>query len=351
MLRRIIVTLVILFILAIGAAYALNLYYTGLLEPVDPAAQNNEVLVEIPAGANTEIIALLLYDAGLIQNELAFRLFVRQNNLGQGFKAGTYNLNPAMSLSQIAAKIESGDVYSETVWFTIPEGFSLKDIAARLEENGLADPERFLSLARTPSEAILTGFPFLQEINSQEIDYLLEGYLFPDTYEVYPDVSEEEIIILMLNRLNKVFTEEHQERIVQLNSSLHQILTIAAMVEREGRVDHERALIAGVIYNRLQIGMRLQIDATIQYALGETKEFLTFKDLEIESPYNTYQNDGLPPGPIASPGEASIMAALYPETSDYLYYNYKYDQSGEHYFSHTFEEHLENVAKAEANIE
>lgn len=351
MLRRIIVTLVILFILAIGTIYALNVYYAGLLEPVDPAAQDNEVFVEIPSGANTEIIAVLLYDAGLIQNEMAFRLYVRQNNLGQGFKAGTYSLNPAMSLSQIAAKIESGDVYSETVWFTIPEGFSLKDIAARLEENGFADAEKFLSLARTPPEAILNGFPFLQEINNQEIDYLLEGYLFPDTYEVYPDVSEEEIIIMMLNRLNRVFTAEHQERIVQLNSSLHEILTIAAMVEREGRVDHERALIAGVIYNRLEIGMRLQIDATIQYALGETKEFLTFKDLEIESPYNTYQNDGLPPGPIAAPGEASIMAALYPEASDYLYYNYKYDQSGEHYFSLTFEEHLENVARAEANIE
>ncbi|MDZ4132787.1 MAG: endolytic transglycosylase MltG, partial [Dethiobacteria bacterium] len=339
MLRRIIVTLVILFILTIGAAYALNVYYTGLLEPVDPAARDSEVLVEIPAGANTEIIAVILFDAGLIQNELAFRLFVRQNNLGQGFKAGTYSLNPAMSVSQIAAKIESGDVYSETVWFTIPEGFSLKDIAARLEENGLGNAEKFLSLARKPSEAILTGFPFLQEINNQSVDYLLEGYLFPDTYEVYPNVSEEEIIVMMLNRLNRVFTAEHKERIVQLNSSLHQILTIAAMVEREGRVDHERALIAGVIYNRLRIGMRLQIDATIQYALGETKEFLTFKDLEIESAYNTYQNDGLPPGPIASPGEASIIAALYPEASDYLYYNYKYDQSGEHYFSHTFAEH------------
>jgi UPF0755 protein len=351
MLRRIIVTLVILFILAVGAAYALNLYYSGLLEPVDPAAQNSEMLVEIPAGANTEIIAVLLFDAGLIQNELAFRLFVRQNNLGQGFKAGTYNLNPAMSLSQIAAKIESGDVYSETVWFTIPEGFSLKDIAARLEENGLADAEKFLSLARKPTEEILTGFPFLQEINNQSIDYLLEGYLFPDTYEVYADVSEEEIIIVMLRRMDHVFGEEEIARVAALGRTMHEILTMASIVEREGRVDHERARIAGVFYNRLQIGQRLESCATIQYILGETKEFLTFQDLELPSPYNTYQNESLPPGPIAAPGESSIMAALYPEETEYYFFNYKYDGSGEHYFSLTLQEHNENVVRAEANIQ
>jgi UPF0755 protein len=154
----------------------------------------------------------------------------------------------------------------------------------------------------------------------------------------------------MLSRLEQIVTAEDLRRIDQLNSSLHEILTIAAMVEREGRVDHERPLIAGIIYNRLEIGMLLQIDATIQYALGETKEFLTFKDLEIESPYNTYLFGGLPPGPIAAPGAASINAALYPEASDYLFYNYKYDGSGEHFFSHNLQEHLENVAKAEANL-
>jgi UPF0755 protein len=350
MFKRLLVVFLVLIILALAAFVTLSNFYNAQLQPVDPGASEDFRLVEIPAGANAAIIGEILYREGLIRNQEVFQFFVRRHALGHRFIAGTYKLSPSLSLEQIVNKINDGDVYSETIWFTIPEGFTVKEIAARLEENDLVEQNSFLEFAGRPPERILENFSFLKEFNNSQIEYVLEGYLFPDTYEVYPGVGEEELAAMMLRRLDQVVTPEVEQRISELNTSLHEILTIAAMVEREGRVDHERPLIAGVIYNRLEIGMRLQIDATIQYALGETKEFLTFRDLEIESPYNTYLHDGLPPGPIAAPGEASIMAALYPEASDYFYYNYKYDGSGEHYFSRTLQEHIENVARAEANL-
>lgn len=322
-----------------------------MLEPVEPAAVEDYKVVEIPSGATAEAIAGILEQENLIHSQLAFRIFVRQHNLGQSFLAGKYSLSPSMSLSEIVSMIQSGDVYTKTVWFSIPEGYTVEQIAFRLENEGLAASEKILSLARNPSEDILEEFPFLKEIDDPDIDYLLEGYLFPDTYEIYADAGEEEIIKVMLRRLDKTINEDIELRLAELDRSLHEILTIASLVEREAAVDHERSRIAGVIYNRLAIGQLLQIDATIQYILGETKEFLTYADLEIPSPYNTYQNAGLPPGPIAAPGELSIGAALYPEETDYYYYNYKYDGTGEHYFSHTLEEHLQNVRRAEKNIQ
>ncbi len=343
--------MVILVFLLIVAAAGTYYYYLQLLDPVAPEAADQTTTVDIPPGANTEIIAAILYDEGLIQNELAFRFFVRQYNLAQGFIAGRYELNPAMSLGQIVRKIQSGDVYVETVWFTIPEGYTIEQIAGRLEQQGLINGNQLLEAAENPKPEWKEKYPFLQEIDHPGIKYKLEGYLFPDTYEISADTGLNEIIDMMLRRTDQIINQEYRQRMEEKGLSLHEILTIASLVEREARVDHERSLIAGVIYNRLEIDQLLQIDATIQYILEETKEFLTYDDLEVDSPYNTYQHAGLPPGPIAAPGEASIKAALYPEDSDYFFYNYKYDESGEHYFSHTYEEHLENVRKAEENLD
>jgi UPF0755 protein len=343
--------LVILLVLAGAAAFFLNAAYTDLVEPVNPAAVDTYSLVEIPQGTNTEGIAQILYNEGLIQNQLVFRFYVRRYDLGQGFIAGRYRFSPSMSLEQIVLKIQAGDVYTETSWFTIPEGLSIEEIAERLKQSGLVNQERFLDLARQPSPDLIDAYPFLAEVNDSRITYVMEGYLFPDTYEVYTDAGEEAIMKVMLNRLVQIVNEEEQARIKALGMTMHEVLTLASIVEREARVDHERPLIAGVFYNRLRIGQRLESCATIQYILGETKEFLTFADLELPSPYNTYQNAGLPPGPIAASGEASIMAVLYPEESDYYFFNYKYDSSGEHYFSKTLEEHNRNVARAEANLD
>ncbi len=350
MLKRIVVALAVLLFILGGAAGALYYYYTGLLEPVEPAAEDEYIIVDIPSGANTETIASILEHENLIQNQFAFRYYARSRDIGHSFAAGTYRLSPSMHASRIAEIITAGDVYAETTWFTIPEGYTVKQAAEKLEAEGLVDSSIFLELAANPSETILENYPYLQDINDPQIDYLLEGYLFPDTYEIYTTADEEEIIKLMLNRMDGALNSAAAERAGELGHTLHEILTLASLVEREAAVDHERDRIAGVIHNRLAVGQRLQIDATIQYILGETKEFLTYADLEIPSPYNTYQNAGLPPGPIAAPGRASIEAALYPEDHDYFYYNYKYDGTGEHYFSYTYEEHLRNVRKAEENL-
>ncbi len=351
MAKRFFTAVALLTVIILVAAAAISYLYNDMLKPVNPAAVEQYVFVEIPSGANTEDIAGILEHENLIHNQLIFRIFVRRYNLGQGFIAGKYSLSPAMSLSEIVYIIHSGDVYTETAWFTIPEGYTVEQIATRLDNEGLADNERILDLARNPSEDILEIIPFLMEVDDTDIDYLLEGYLFPDTYEIYSGSGEEDIVKMMLRRLDRIINESSQIRAAELGFSLHEILTIASLVEREAVVDHERSRIAGVIYNRLAIGQMLQIDATIQYILGETKEFLTYGDLEIPSPYNTYQNTGLPPGPIAAPGELSIEAALYPEDTDYFFYNFKYDGTGEHYFSHTYEEHLQNVRLAEENIQ
>lgn len=351
MFKRLVISLALLLVLVIAAAAAFNYIYQSMLEPVGPAAADEYKVVEVPSGATTENIAGILKNEDLIQNELAFRYYVRSQDLGSGFQAGTYQFSPAMSVQQIAEKITAGDVFTETKWFTIPEGYTIERMAERLEEERLVDINIFLELAASPPDYILANFPYLQGIDDPDIDYLLEGYLYPDTYQIDLDAGEEEIIKLMLNTLDEIITEERKQRAEELGLSIHEILTIASLVEREAAVDHERDVIAGVIYNRLAIGQLLQIDATIQYILGETKEFLTYADLEVPSPYNTYQHAGLPPGPIAAPGKPSVDAALFPEDNDYYYYNYKYDDTGEHYFSHTLEEHLNNVRRAEENLQ
>ena len=257
-----------------------------------------------------------------------------------------------MNLAEIVGIIQSGEIYRETIWFTIPEGFKVEEIAAKLAEEELADEEKFLYLASNPSERILSTFPYLLEYDSSDVEYLLEGYLFPDTYEITVESDEEEIILLMLGRLDQVISlPDLAGALQEAEYSLHEILTLASIVEREGQVDHERDLIAGVFYNRLRIGQLLESCATVQYVLGETKEFLTTADTRTPSPYNTYINAGLPPGPIASPGEASIRAALFPEESDFFYFNSKYDGTGEHFFSRTLQEHNANVNKAEQNLD
>ncbi len=349
MFRFIAALLAALVLVAVVAVFGLSNYYNNMVEPVDPQATEDFVLVNIPHGANTEVIASILYDHGLIHNETVFRFYVRRQNSNQGFVAGQYYLSPSMDLEQIVEITRSGAVYAETVWFTIPEGFTIEQIANRLEEKGLVDHQQILSLAREPSAAIMNDFPFLQEIDDPDIEYLLEGYLFPDTYEVYFDAGAEGIIRIMLRQTERIMARINGQNGSEQEYTLHEILTVASIVEREARVDHERKRVAGVFYNRLDRGQKLESCATIQYILDETKERLTNEDLKIPSPYNTYQNPGLPPGPIASPGEKSMAAAFYPEDHDYYYFNYKNDGSGEHYFSKTFEEHNRNIRRARDN--
>lgn len=309
-----------------------------LLLPVDASAAEELIEIHIPYNSSTGQIGEILEGEGIIRSSLFFRLYARYKGYDQKLQAGRYLLSPAMSLEEILTALQKGVVYKEGLRFTIPEGFTVEQIAARLAKDGLVDEEAFLEICREyPGRS---SFAFLLEV-PEGVKYPLEGYLFPDTYEIRQEVTPEEIIGIMLRRFDEVFSESFRQRAAELGFSVHEIVTIASLVEKEARISHERPLISAVFHNRLKSKNMpyLQSCATVQYVLGETRPVLTYEDLEVDSPYNTYLHPHLPPGPIASPGREAMLAALYPAEVDYLYFVSKEDGSGGHYFSTTLEEH------------
>ncbi len=333
---KILIGFLLVLIILVGAGFA---YYKTSLDPV---AKNNteKVDIELAAGTSTDGIANILYDNNLIKDKLIFKVRVKLLDQQGKLKAGNYELSQSMSLDQIIESLAQGGKSGDTVKFTIPEGYEIYLIGEKLEKEGLVKKDRFMDLS-SDKKNFEEDFDFLKDLDEGQN---LEGFLFPSTYEVFKDAKEEDIIRKMLEEFQLVYKDLIKDKAEDLDLSLNEIITMASLVEREARSDQERGLIAGVYYNRIEIGMKLQCDATVQYALGERKERLLYKDLEIDSPYNTYLHYGLPIGPISSVGIPSIEAALEPEDSDYLYYVAKPDLSG-HVFSKTLDEH--NKAKEE----
>jgi len=346
--------LLLLVVVAIGAAAGVGYY---AMEQLKPAAASQEVVFTIPEGTSSAEIANILEEQGLIKNALIFSLYLKYKNIGTGFQAGTYAMTPGTDIQEIIARLNAGDtVAEETIRVTIPEGFTVRQAVAALVEAGFSE-ESLLEVANDPGvfAAVSSGDGPMragQIPKSESYRFPLEGYLFPETYEFPKDVTSFEAlrrIAAELDRKLATLPEGWEAQLEKNGVTFHEMMTIASLVEREVVADPERALVAGVIYNRLAADMPLQIDATVQYLFDEQKERLLEKDLRIESPYNTYLNAGLPPGPIASPGLASIEAALYPEPSDFLFYVTKKDGTGEHYFGKTYQEHLENIKKSNKN--
>ncbi len=314
----------------------LMLGYNNLIKPPAATPDKGDIFIEIPPNKTTAEIGKLLQEEGVIKSARAFRLYTRVKGLDGDLKAGEYYFAPGLYLDEVLEKMVSGEHILCS--FTIPEGYTIAQIADYLVEKGFA-----------------TADDFYREASSGVFDYKfteglpgggnrLEGYLFPDTYTVRRDTDVVEIINIMLQRFDEKLAEmDYMARLESKGLSLHEAVTIASMVEREARVESERPLIAGVIFNRLNKGMPLQIDATVLYALGDHKPVVYYSDLEIDSPYNTYLYGGLPPGPIASPGEACLEAVVEPTKTDYLYYCAKPD--GSHAFAYTLAEHEANVRK------
>jgi UPF0755 protein len=223
-----------------------------------------------------------------------------------------------------------------TTRFTIPEGYDIARTIDVLESKGLINRETFLK------EIAEGQFDYWFLEDAPEGENRLEGYLYPETYEIFTNATEYDIINKMLSQFGKLFTEEDYQRAQELGMTINQVITLASIIEREAVVSVDRPIISGVFYNRLKIGMPLQSCATVQYILGEQKPVLSTADTQIESPYNTYIISGLPPAPICSPGIESINAALWPTETDYLYFLAKGD--GSHVFSITYQEHLRNKA-------
>ncbi len=303
-------------------------------QPCDRSASASQVLVEIPQGSSVSDIAEILRNERLVRGRGAFVVAALLSGTYGKFQAGWYELSQASSPVEIAHKIARGEVAQIKV--TIPEGANLRQIACTLEEAKVCGADEFIAAA-VPATVTnrVTTFTIPAET--------LEGYLFPDTYFFALGSPAERVVAAMVDRLEDVFLDFVSVGPPAMLGSLDAVVTLASLVEGEAKWDDERALIAGVLANRLKTGMRLQCDATVQYALGEHKPRLTYEDLKVESPYNTYLRPGLPPGPICSPGLASLKAALHPEPTDYLYYVAKPD--GHHIFSRTYEEHKAAIAK------
>ncbi|MEW6182531.1 MAG: endolytic transglycosylase MltG [Bacillota bacterium] len=288
---------------------------------------------DIPKGAPTSWVAEKLYRQGIIRNPVVFRCYARCYHLDKKIKSGTYRLSSDLTVSGVLVLLTKGGQLAKR--FTIPEGFTLAEIARRLDEQGIVEKNDFLGEAA----AGRFNYRFLNE--SPAGPACLEGYLFPDTYQVLPDTPAHAVIELMLRRFAEVAGEiDLPAEAGKQGLTLNEAVTLASLVEREAKLGEERALIAGVLYNRLRRGIPLQVDATVEYALGEHRERILYSDLEVDSPYNTYRITGLPPGPIAAPGRASLLAAVEPEKTDYLYYVAKPD--GSHAFARTLGEHNAN---------
>ncbi len=300
------------------------------LAPVNPAGSGAKftVQVTIPSGASSEQIADLLRDKGLARSSQAVIVALMLSGQRHDLKAGVYALSPAMPVEHIIEIIAEGK--TDTVEVVVPEGFTMEQIADRLESKDLTDRFSFVQVAATEGESFDFADGFAPPRN-------LEGYLFPLTYNVVKGVAPQKIVQQMLNAFDRYIVRRHP--------AVHdwsQIVTVASLVEREAKVDSDRPLIASVYYNRLARGMPLQCDATVQYALPKHKARLLYSDLRIDSPYNTYLHRGLPPGPICNPGLLSIEAAIEPAQTDYLFY--VAGPGGVHIFSRTLAEQDRNIA-------
>jgi len=317
-------------------------FYLGFRqgEIESPASDDSTlILFTITPGETAATIGTRLERAGLIRDAGLFRLLVRYRGVDAQLEAGDYQLRPNMSLEEIVDLLRSGR--PSELMITIPEGWRVEEIAEMLEERELVKAEEFLRVVREGE----FDYDFLSD---RPEGVSLEGYLFPDTYGIPPDFEAPQIIEMMLANFGRRFTPEMRQEATRRGMSIHEVLTVASLVEREARIPEERPIIASVYLNRLEAGWLLESDATAQYALGYQegtgqwwKSPISLEEMtHIHSPYNTYLYPGLPPGPICNPGLASIQAVINPAQTNYMYFYHKGD--GSHAFAESYEEHLEN---------
>ena len=323
-------------ILFIIGSFGVYQYYQASLRPTDPG---EAVVVEIPKGSSSKKIATLLEQHEIIKNSQTFVIYLQQNGKSNQLQAGKYQFQPGQPVDDVIKKLTNGEIFVDSIEVTIPEGWTITQIAAFLDEKELVNKEKFITEANTGS----FSYPFVKSIPTS-LPYRLEGYLFPKTYQIRKGASEHEIIDRMLAQFHEEYHSAWTEQLKARNMSIHDMVTLASIIEREVAVAKERPIVAGVYYNRMSQDILLQADATVQYALGKQKERLTYKDLELDHAYNTYKHKGLPPGPIAAPGKSALEAVVKPEQHDYLFYVTKKNGTGEHFFSKTYNEHLRNIA-------
>jgi len=300
-----------------------------------PSESNEAKTVVVERGMRFGKIAETLYDQGVIGNIPLFRTYVLLKGNASKIRAGEYVFQPRVTPSEVLDQLMKGDFATRRV--TIPEGWTVQDIATNLAKLKLVDADRFIAKCHDLTLILSLGLPGTS----------LEGYLFPDTYEIYKPKDEEEVIRKLVARFREVYARDFEARAREAGMDLNELVTLASIVEKETADKDERSLVASVFLNRLKIGKPLATDPAVIYGIPNFNGNLTRQDLIRPGPYNTYVNAGLPPTPISNPGAASIKAVLYPAPSDYLYFVSKND--GTHYFSKTEEEHKEAVKKYQLN--
>lgn len=316
--------------LMIGIFYG---WYRYSLTPVNAFSIERKD-VTIGTGASVRSIASGLKENGLIRSELAFLLFVKWNNLDTKLQAGRFILRPSLSVPQLSESLQSGK--AQEIALVIPEGFTVKDIDDLLAKNNL---EASGETVRCANECDFSSFEFLPEKENQaRRGGRLEGYLYPDTYFVEIENFKAKFFLeRMLSTFQKKVLVPLKQDLQKSEYSLHQIITMASLIEEESRHDEERKTVSGILWKRLENDVILGVDATVRYILEKPREILTKEDLKTDSAYNTRRQTGLPPGPIASPGLGSISAALNPAATGYWYY--LHDKEGNIHYSETNEEH------------
>lgn len=322
----------IMLILPLGLGY----WWTDNLKPV--SSDNTKEVFVLKQGMSAAQIAQELQNMKLIKSSAVFRQLCRVNKADAKLMAGMYYLSPAMGAQEILDKLLKGPE-PDAVKVTIPEGYNTAEIVAALVKNNLGTEDQFYQAIQSVTA---NEYAFLSDVPASG-KTRLEGFLFPDTYFFDKKGTPRDAIDRFLQRFQQELTAETTAALQAQNMSVYTWVTKASIVEKEAQKADERPVIAGVFENRLKISMPLQSCATVQYVLGVAKPVLSLEDIEIKSPYNTYKNPGLPPGPIANPGHASLSAALNPAKTEYLYFVAK--QDGSHAFAVTYNEHLKNVSK------
>lgn len=330
--KKQILIILVVFIGAAAAAAGILAWDLGryAASPANPKAKTPRH-VTIPPGSGFQAATNILMDAGLVESPVRFKILATLRKATTSIKAGEYRLSGEMTPEQIIDQLRRGRVFLHRV--TIAEGLNLYQVADILEKAGLCSKDNFTDSATDPETARKFG------IDARS----LEGYLFPETYYFEKPVSPEKIIQTMTDRFKNVFNSQWKKRAGRLGFSVHEIVTLASIIEKETGSAQEREIIASVFHNRIKKNMRLDSDPTVIYGIENFDGNLTRKHLRTPTPYNTYTRKGLPPGPIANPGKASLKAALYPADTPYLYF--VADSKTSHYFSTTLEEHNQAVRK------
>ena len=324
--RRGLVILLALFLLLVGVVAAGGAYYEWAVGASGP---QTPIVLTIPAGATGSDVAKLLKDNGVIRSSLAFKLRSKFGGFSGGFEAGRYRLTTNMRIDDVLQVLKKGP-FVDTLRVTFPEGYTVKQVAARAHEK--------LPISRSDFVASATSGKWTLGNYLPSGTKTVEGFLFPSTYDFFKDAKADDVITRVLQEFDKQAQSLPWTTATKLGVTNYEVVIVASLIEREAKFDTDRPHVAAVIYNRLKKGMALQFDSTIQYALGSPKLKLTFKELQVDSPYNTYLHTGLPPTPIDSPGVNSLAAALAPSDAGYLYF--VADSNGHDHFTSSYQEFL-----------